>query len=179
MLGWEIAAVWILVAWLFNITIIGLPLGLWMINRVPQVLTSRVREAITTSTARPVNATSRAPSRSTLLRALYFVFVGWWASLLWAAVGWLFCLTIIGATFRRVNAQLAAFVTTCACGNSFLTYYLLHFNGAHRHMMVGAFCLPAKVKEHESSCCIVVDGGCVAGGCVVAVGPRFGRCKPC
>ena len=38
-LGWEIAAVWILVAWLFNITIIGLPLGLWMINRVPQVLT--------------------------------------------------------------------------------------------------------------------------------------------
>ena len=39
--GWWATGVWILVAWLLNITVIGLPLGVWMLNRVPQVLTLR------------------------------------------------------------------------------------------------------------------------------------------
>ena len=42
-LGWELTGAWILVAWFLNITIIGLPLGLWMIDRVPQVLTLKAR----------------------------------------------------------------------------------------------------------------------------------------
>ena len=39
--GWWATGVWINVAWFLNATIIGLPLGLWMLNRVPQVLTLR------------------------------------------------------------------------------------------------------------------------------------------
>ena len=39
--GWWATGVWINVAWFLNATIIGLPLGVWMLNRVPQVLTLR------------------------------------------------------------------------------------------------------------------------------------------
>ena len=42
-LGWELTGVWILVAWALNATIILLPVGLWMIDRVPQVLTLKAR----------------------------------------------------------------------------------------------------------------------------------------
>ena len=41
--GWWATGVWILAAWFLNLTIVGLPLGLWMLNRVPQVLTLRVQ----------------------------------------------------------------------------------------------------------------------------------------
>jgi uncharacterized membrane protein YccF (DUF307 family) len=34
--------------------------------------------------------------RSLVIRAVYFVFVGWWASLIWANVAVLASLTIIG-----------------------------------------------------------------------------------
>ena len=30
-----------------------------------------------------------------LLRLIYFLLIGWWASLVWALLGWLLCVTII------------------------------------------------------------------------------------
>src|SRR4030066_273056 len=36
--GWHVTLYWIVIAWLLNITVIGMPLGLWMWNRVPLVL---------------------------------------------------------------------------------------------------------------------------------------------
>jgi uncharacterized membrane protein YccF (DUF307 family) len=96
-LGWELTGIWILVAWALNLTIIGLPLGLWMINRVPQVLTLKARPG-----AWEVDLTSgrsqfvAAGQRSWVVRAFYFLLIGWWASLLWAAAAWLLCITIIG-----------------------------------------------------------------------------------
>ncbi|MCO5182676.1 MAG: YccF domain-containing protein [Anaerolineae bacterium] len=112
-LGWEIAAVWILVAWLFNITIIGLPLGLWMINRVPQVLTLKSPGGDYYVNGKTGERHFKSAEQvNFLLRALYFVFVGWWASLLWAAVGWLFCLTIIGLPLGVLMLNWLPFVTT-------------------------------------------------------------------
>jgi hypothetical protein len=35
-----------LIAWVLNASIIGLPLGLWMIDRVPQVLTLKARPGL-------------------------------------------------------------------------------------------------------------------------------------
>jgi uncharacterized membrane protein YccF (DUF307 family) len=39
LIGWWLSAIWMGVAWLLSITIIGLPLGLMMINRVPFIFT--------------------------------------------------------------------------------------------------------------------------------------------
>lgn len=96
-LGWELTAVWILAAWALNASILGLPLGLWMIERVPQVLTLKARPGAYLVDAK--NGRARflpAQNPPFLLRALYFVLIGWWFSLVWAIVAWLLCATIIG-----------------------------------------------------------------------------------
>ena len=41
LIGWHVTLYWIVAAWILNLTIIGMPLGLWMLNRVPLVLTLR------------------------------------------------------------------------------------------------------------------------------------------
>lgn len=97
--GWWATGIWINVAWALNATIIGLPLGVWMLNRVPQVLTLRPASqmVVTTERGKVVEIrTQGLPQRSWLIRLLYFVFIGWWLSWLWSNAAWLISLTIIG-----------------------------------------------------------------------------------
>ncbi len=101
LLGWHLTLYWILIAWFLNVTIIGLPLGLWMLNRVPLVLTLRMSQAYVVAGS-SVNTTvyrSDLPQTNLLVRAIYFVLIGWWFSLLWSLLAWLLCLTIIGLPF--------------------------------------------------------------------------------
>ena len=100
LIGWHVTLWWVLAAWLFNVTVIGLPIGLWMLDRVPLVLTLRTQRGYTVT---QVDANGAVQSRyqstpqiSWVLRFLYFVFVGWWFSLIWSLLGWLLCVTIIG-----------------------------------------------------------------------------------
>jgi uncharacterized membrane protein YccF (DUF307 family) len=98
--GWWATGVWINVAWVLNATIVGLPLGVWMLNRVPQVLTLHpVRQVVMTEYGRGDQVRVRAagvPQHSWLVRLLYFVLIGWWLSLLWANAAWVISATIIG-----------------------------------------------------------------------------------
>jgi uncharacterized membrane protein YccF (DUF307 family) len=98
--GWWATGVWINVAWLLNATIIGLPLGVWMLNRVPQVLTLRpVRQIVMTDYGRGDQVhvrITKLPQHSLLLRLVYFLLIGWWLSFLWANGAWIISATIIG-----------------------------------------------------------------------------------
>jgi uncharacterized membrane protein YccF (DUF307 family) len=100
LLGWWATGVWINVAWLLNATIIGLPLGVWMLNRVPQVLTLRpVKRVLVTSHARGELVqirTAGLAQHSFLVRAIYFILIGWWLSFLWANAAWVISATVIG-----------------------------------------------------------------------------------
>lgn len=112
-LGWELTGVWVLVAWLLNVTIVFLPLGLWMIDRVPQVLTLKMRPGsyvVTTKDGQTRFVTERQPMF--LLRAIYFIVFGWWLSLIWALLAWLLCATIIGLPIGVVMLNALPFVTT-------------------------------------------------------------------
>jgi uncharacterized membrane protein YccF (DUF307 family) len=116
LIGWHVTLWWVLAAWIFNITIIGLPLGLWMLNRVPLVLTLRTQRGYTVT---QVNADGSARSRyqsapqiSWLLRFLYFVLIGWWFSLIWSLLGWLLCVTIIGLPLGVLMLNRLPNVTT-------------------------------------------------------------------
>jgi uncharacterized membrane protein YccF (DUF307 family) len=60
-----------------------------LINLVPTALTLKTPK----STLDPDSARGQ---RNLLVRALYFVFVGWWLSFLWANVANILAVTIIG-----------------------------------------------------------------------------------
>ena len=111
--GWELTGIWILIAWALNATIIGLPLGLWMIDRVPQVLTLKSRSGAWL-VDRKNGASQFMPKRQPpfLIRAVYFVLVGWWFSLLWAALAWAICGTIIGLPLGVMMLHALPMVTT-------------------------------------------------------------------
>ena len=94
--GWELAGAWILIAWALNLTIIGLPFGLWMIDRVPQVLTLKSRPGVYVNDQQGARHFVGAKQPPFLLRVVYFLLIGWWFSLVWAGLGWVLCLTVIG-----------------------------------------------------------------------------------
>lgn len=98
LIGWELTALWLTVAWILNITIIGLPIGLKMINWTPKVLTLKDIEKEKRLTNGEIEI--RGPNqRSILLRAVYFILIGWWFSLIWMSIGYILSLTIIGLPF--------------------------------------------------------------------------------
>ncbi len=87
-------------AWALNVTIIGLPLGLWILNRIPTVMTLRpLRRELAVERGQDgrgmVRVTTR-PQASFVVRAVWFLLVGWWLSGLWAGVAYVAAATILG-----------------------------------------------------------------------------------
>ena len=114
-IGWWLTFVWINVARALNATVILLPLGLWMLNRVPQVLTLRpmaVEAEVRYRGGIPEVRTRSVQQPSWLLRLLYFLFIGWWVSLLWANVAWFLCAIIIGLPIGIAMFNYLPTVTT-------------------------------------------------------------------
>jgi len=116
LIGWHVTLWWVLAAWLFNVTVIGLPVGLWMLDRVPLVLTLRTQRGYTVT---QVDANGAVQSRyqstpqiSWVLRFLYFVLIGWWFSLIWSLLSWLLCVTIIGLPLGVLMLNRLPSVTT-------------------------------------------------------------------
>ena len=115
LIGWHVTGWWILAAWFLNLTVIGLPLGLWMIHRVPQVMTLKARPGAYI-TADGKSSYSDLPARPFLIRAVYFLLIGWWFSFFWAVAGWLLSLTIIGLPFGTLMLNRLPQVTTLSRG---------------------------------------------------------------
>jgi uncharacterized membrane protein YccF (DUF307 family) len=97
-IGWWLSLIWILIAWGFIVLIITMPIGLAMMHRVPLIASLRppTREYVvaTQGTATIIQELQR-PQHPFLLRALYFIFIGWWLSLVWVIVAWIATGTII------------------------------------------------------------------------------------
>jgi len=87
--GWWATPIVVNSAWLLNVTVILLPIGIKLINLVPTVLTL----AEPRSLSEPESARGQ---RSLTVRAVYFVLVGWWLSLLWANVASFLAITVVG-----------------------------------------------------------------------------------
>ena len=73
---------------------IGLPLGLWLLNRLPSLATLRPQEQ--TWRIEGATAIRGKAQRSFPLRAVYFLLIGWWFSGLWLAAAYLALVSIIG-----------------------------------------------------------------------------------
>lgn len=108
-IGWWFGLLWVTVAWLLNISIIGLPLGAAMLNAVPQVIALRGRRMMQVDGQGRVSA---APQLPFLIRALYFVLIGWWLSGTWMIVAYVLCLTVIGLPLGFLMFDVVPMVTT-------------------------------------------------------------------
>lgn len=114
-IGWWLAFFWIGAAWLLNLTVIGLPLGLTMINAVPKVMTlspDRRNTTVVQSGNSTVITMGTVPQLPFLLRAVYFVLVGWWASLIWSLVAWGLCVLIVTLPAGLLMFHYLPLVTT-------------------------------------------------------------------
>lgn len=86
--GWWLTPILVNVAWLLNVTVVLIPVGIKLINLVPT--------ALTLAEPRSIEDSDESSQHSLLVRAVYFVFVGWWLSWLWANVAAALSLTIVG-----------------------------------------------------------------------------------
>jgi uncharacterized membrane protein YccF (DUF307 family) len=94
LVGWWLGGVLSAVAWALNATIIGMPFGLWLINRLPTFITLRAQEQRFEVVGGDLVPLTQ--QRSFLVRALYFVFIGWWFSGIWMGLAYLLVLSIVG-----------------------------------------------------------------------------------
>ena len=93
--GLWFSGIWTAIAWMSCVTIIGLPVGLWMLNRPPQVVTlAPQRENLVIASGQVYRMAT--PQYPLWLRALWFVFIGWWLSAIWLFIAWGLSVSIIG-----------------------------------------------------------------------------------
>lgn len=99
-IGWWLSGIVASVAWFCMVTIIGLPLGIWLVNRLPTVITLRPRTSYAyASVDNYGNPVYSAPvpmdQPPWWIRGIWFLLVGWWASAITMAIGWALLLLIV------------------------------------------------------------------------------------
>lgn len=95
LIGWWATGIWLGVAWLLLVLIITIPIGIKMINMVPLVLSLKSPQRQLADELNESKLKSKA-QRSLILRAVWFIFVGWWLSLIWMLIAYLFTISIVG-----------------------------------------------------------------------------------
>ena len=97
--GWWLTGIVSVLAWFAMITIIGLPLGIYLVNHVPTYLTLRPRTKATYWTTDPAGGSMLVETdiRQTAwpIRFIWFLFVGWWASAAVMTIGYLLIVLIL------------------------------------------------------------------------------------
>ena len=115
-IGSWLSGIVIAIAWISLITIIGIPLGIWLINRLPTVLTLRPRTRAWVlgqdEFGRTVVVSAGRPQPAWWLRGIWFVLVGWWASGLWMAIAWPLSLTVIGLPVALLMFNRTPFIAS-------------------------------------------------------------------
>jgi len=100
LVGWWAGQLWIAAAWILMLTVVGAPLAVAMLNRLPQVIALRGQtssvEVTRVGNLQVLVRSARLPQRNILLRIAYFVLIGWWLSALWMEAAYAVCLSIIG-----------------------------------------------------------------------------------
>lgn len=84
---------------ILNTTIVGLPLGIMMFNALPKVMTLKSRKGQLSMTANAdgtyLLTKNHVKQRPFWIRALYFLFIGCWFSIVWAYTAYAIGLFIV------------------------------------------------------------------------------------
>ncbi len=97
--GWWLGYLTIALSYALILLVVTFPLGMTLLNRIPQVMTLRPRTRRYQSTQ--IGATvsideQHLPQHFWLARVAYFLLIGWWLGLLWVNLAYLFGITLIG-----------------------------------------------------------------------------------
>jgi len=113
-IGWWLTAILMVAAWIAAITLVGLPLSFYLVNRIPTVLTLRPRREQHAMVLGEHGVTRyrrvATQQTSTLVRIVYFVLVGWWLSALWMLGSYLLMLTVIGIPIGLMMVNRLPFI---------------------------------------------------------------------
>ncbi len=113
--GWWAAYLWAMLAWFLNLTIVGLPIGIMMLNRLPAVATLRRTERHMSAdvSAGSVVVSETGPEQyAWWIRGIFFVLAGWWLSLIWIHLAYFLMLTLVGIPVAFIMFDYVAAVTT-------------------------------------------------------------------
>jgi uncharacterized membrane protein YccF (DUF307 family) len=93
-IGWWLGLAAIGFAYVMFIFVVTIPIGVAVLNRVPELIALR-------PAPRPVTpyGSVHVPQVNIVVRALWFVLVGWWLAGMALAVGYALCLTFVGIPF--------------------------------------------------------------------------------
>ncbi len=89
-IGWWLGGLAVTLAYLLFLTIIGIPLGVMIINKIPYLMALRTTEPVISTpghNARQINI---------IIRVVWFFLLGWELTALWISIAYIFCLTILG-----------------------------------------------------------------------------------
>ncbi len=97
-IGWWLSGLTALLAILLQLTIIGIPVAIWLINRVPQITTLKSSRTLQVSEGEGGVVMVAHADREQFPwwgRVIYYVLVGWWAASIWMMLAWLATITLI------------------------------------------------------------------------------------
>ncbi len=106
--GWWLGLLAVGVAYTCFVFVITIPFGVMILNVLPELIALRAAPRLVT----PYGAPVRVQQHNFLIRAIWFLLVGFWLTALVLAVGYLLCLTIIGMPLGFVLFDAAPAVLT-------------------------------------------------------------------
>lgn len=122
--GWWLSLFCLELGFLLCAFIITLPVGLIILNRIPQIMTlkpptqkTETSISMTTgvggATTVNVNVSVTGPKQYPfIIRALYYIFIGCWVGYIWATIAYFFCLSILGLPLGILMLNLLPTVLT-------------------------------------------------------------------
>ncbi len=114
-IGWWLTAIVIVIAYVLALSILGLPFAFYLFNRIPAFLTLRGRsktyQVETAADGTRYLTAANVEQRPMLIRAIWFILVGFWFGAIWMAVAYVLCVLIVTmpfglAMFNRVGAVM-------------------------------------------------------------------------
>ena len=114
-IGWWLGIWAVILAWILNITILGLPLGLLIMNHIPLIVTLQTQRKEIEVMRQDDTSTIKErglPQVNFILRTLYFIFIGWWWSAIWLIGAYLLCATILLIPVGLLMFRYVPLITT-------------------------------------------------------------------
>lgn len=90
-IGWWLGSFAVSAAYFMFVFIVTIPVGIAILNNIPLIMALRQPDRVIT----PYGEVSTR-QHNFLVRALWFILVGWWLAAIALSVGYFLCMTIIG-----------------------------------------------------------------------------------